>query len=166
MAAGLRILTAQGRALHGIVMKKERVPAECLSHGKGKQPDGEGKNERNFFTASLFFPGDVPVHSPDCRKMTSDSPERRPDKPCVWCGLLREKMKAYNKKMQEIRLRVRRIPSCSSGFDCRKHPRGSSSLFSAIRQRMFYQHHFRTPVQEHRLLRTKSQSHEYYPYYR
>ena len=51
-----------------------------------------------FFTASLFFPGDVPVHSPDCRKMTSDSPERRPDKPCVWCGLLREKMKAYNKK--------------------------------------------------------------------
>ena len=43
MAAGLRILTAQGRALHGIVMKKERVPAECLSHGKGKQPGGEGK---------------------------------------------------------------------------------------------------------------------------
>ena len=43
MAAGLRILTAQGRALHGIVMKKERVPAECRSHGKGKQPGGEGK---------------------------------------------------------------------------------------------------------------------------
>lgn len=43
MAAGLRILTAQGRALDGIVMKKERVPAECLSLGKGKQPGGEGK---------------------------------------------------------------------------------------------------------------------------
>jgi len=42
-AAGRRILTAQGRALHGIVKKKEGEPPECLSHGKGKQPDGEGK---------------------------------------------------------------------------------------------------------------------------
>ena len=92
MAAGLRILTAQGRALHGIVMKKERVPAECLSHGKRKTAGrGREKMKEIFFTASLFFPGDVPVHSPDCRKMSSDSPERRPDKPCVWCGLLREK---------------------------------------------------------------------------
>lgn len=122
--------------------------------------------EEFFFTVSLFFTGDVPVHRPDCRKMASDSPERWPDKPGVRCGLLREKMKAYNKKMQEMRLRARWLPSCGSGFDCRKHPHVSSSLFPPYGRGCFISIIFRTPVQEHRLLRTKSQSHEYYPYYR
>lgn len=119
-----------------------------------------------FFTASLFFPGDVPVHSPDCRKMTSDSPERRPDKPCVWCGLLREKMKAYNKKCRRYDCGSAGSLPAAVALTAGNIRTGAAVFFPPYGRGCFISIIFRTPVQEHRLLRTKSQSHEYYPYYR
>ena len=122
--------------------------------------------KKNFFKASSIFPADTAETDAECPERNTGMGKKRRGMPRSRCRLLRDKMKLDNKKMQEEY-------SCSPAELLPQHwlwlrqqaVRGKM-LSSVMRLRLFSESFLRTPVQEHRMPITKSQSHEYYPYYR